>query len=140
MANRVTYIISMVVIAAMGILLLTVLYLLFIPLKPFELIGTFPVKTPVVERGGVLVYTARYCKADGVGAGKVARTLVDGLLYNLPETYGTVAEGCNTTDIAVEIPKAVPTGTYYMRIVSTYQINALRTVTQQTKTESFYVK
>ena len=117
-----------------------VFYLLNCPLKPLELIGIFPVKTPIVESGDKLIYTANYCKDAKLGAGRVARTLIGELIYNLPETYGTVAPGCHKVDLVVPIPKEVSPGKYYMQIVATYVVNQLRTVTEETRTDYFNIK
>jgi hypothetical protein len=127
-----------IILVALG-LSFYLIYLLSFPLTPLVLNGPFKVVTPVVKQGEALIYKVNYCKAKGIGAGHVARTLVDGILYNLPEAYGTLQEGCRIVNITVEIPKVIPPGVYYLRILSTYEINKLRTVKIESSTERFTV-
>jgi hypothetical protein len=92
-----------------------------------------------VKRGGVLIYQADYCKHKSLSVGRVSRTLVDGMLYNLPETYGTLEAGCHKVNVAIQIPKAIPAGTYYLRIVSTYEVNKLRDASPMVVTDNFKI-
>ena len=116
-----------------------ILYLMFYPLKPVELFPPFPVKTKTVKRGNNLIYTANYCRHTEL-SGRVARTLVNDLVWVLPEVATVNApRGCGKVDISVKIPEEISLGKYYMRIKATYVMNAFRTYAVNSYTDSFEV-
>ena len=125
-------------ILSMAIMVYVVILLVF-PLKPIEFFGPNKVKTKVVKAGDRFIYTANYCRKTN-GPGKVTRTLVDSLLYVLPEVSAINAPiGCGKRDIVITIPKDVPTGEYHLHIKGTFQVNAIRNYVAEVDTEKFTI-
>lgn len=120
-------------------ILFYLIYLLIFPITPFKLFGPDPVKTKKVIAGQLLIYTTRYCRyIDGKGV--VNRSLVDSLIYVLPEVPSlNQPKGCGTKDIIMTIPKDVPSGKYHVHIKGTFQVNPIRNYVVEVDTEQFEV-
>ena len=99
----------------------------------------FQVLNPVVAQGGYLSYTIEYCKDNDL-IPVVSTSYVDGIIYQTPNTpqpfYGN---GCEPKNFLVYIPKALPPGKYYLDHVFTFQVNPIREVSIEAKTEMFEV-
>ena len=133
------YVISKVFLGLAFLTLGFIFYLMVYPLKPLELFPPFPVKTKTVKRGNNMIYTAIYCRHTEL-SGRVARTLVNDLVWVLPEVATVNApRGCGKVDIALKIPEEISLGKYYMRIKATYVMNAFRTYAVNSYTDSFEV-
>jgi hypothetical protein len=113
--------------------------MIFLPLNPIELHAPFTIITKTVHRGDVLIYTVDYCKDPSIGQGEVYRSLQDDILYNLPPTSDVLQPGCHKQNIAVEIPNIIHPGKYTMKIITSYKINTLRTLTLQETTGEFEI-
>lgn len=99
----------------------------------------FQVLNPVVAQGGYLSYTVEYCKDNDL-IPVVSTSYVDGIIYQTPNTpqpfYGN---GCEPKNFLVYIPKALPPGKYYLNHIFTFQVNPIREVKVEAKTEMFEV-
>jgi len=123
-----------------AILLFIVIYWL---VKPYDTIKftkeEFRVQTPIVKQGNYLSYIIDYCK-DNKFVPIVTTSYVDGIIYQTPNTpqpfYGN---GCEPKNFLVYIPKALPPGKYYLDHVFTFQVNPIREVRVEAKTEMFEV-
>ncbi len=137
--NKIFYSVAwFTLLSALG-LILYISFLLFYPIKPFEVFGPYKVKTKVVIAGQPLIYTANYCRRMD-GPGTVSRTLNDGLVYVLSESPVLNAnQGCKAQDIKIIVPKDVPSETYTMHIKATFKVNALRNYVVEVDTEPFDV-
>ena len=118
-------------------------YLVFIPVKYFEVNGDFKImnKDKVVKIGGDLVYLVDYCKYKNYIPIKVVRSLVDGYVYDLPiQTASTFPFGCRKIEVSVPmiVPSTMPTNhKYHMQIAIDYQINPFKTENRIFSTEEF---
>ena len=118
---------------------LVYMYWLFIPLVPMQLIGPYKVKTPIVQAGGNLIYTAHACRYTNV-EGTVEYTLQDHIVYTFAPT-GTLnrPQGCGTKDVLFNIPSIIPPGTYTLHLKVSYPLNPVRTFVTEVDTMSFQV-
>ena len=117
-----------------------ILFWLCYPYSPIEFKDkAFKVNTPIVQQGGYLSYTVEYCK-DNDFIPVVLTSFVDGIIYQTPNTpqpfYGN---GCEPKNFLVYIPKALPPSKYYLDHVFTFQVNLIREVSVEAKTEMFEV-
>ena len=94
--------------------------------------------TPVVYAGKSLQYKVDYCKNTSLFA-KVSTKFINEISFQLPPTVGTHTKGCGTDIIQKSIPSDLPSGTYYLQMDYTYQINPIREVNVKLTTETFRV-
>jgi len=92
-----------------------------------------------VERGDRLRYLVDYCKYTNIQP-EVTKYFIDGVIYETPKSTGVVEKGCGMVVSDVYVPKAIPEGTYTLKIVSRYKLNPLRTIDVVSLTEKFTVK
>ena len=100
--------------------------------------GKFKIANKIVEQGGKLVYTTTFCKYQNIPV-QITRTMTDGLIFQLPPMTSNLPIGCQTRNVAVEIPHSLPVGTYTMQSTFQYKMNPLRDFVFTVDSEEFYV-
>lgn len=138
LSNRFIYEGSLLVVFLTFVTMLIGIYLLFIPIKAFEVDGNSKILTPVVKAGEVVSYQTTYCKHENVPA-VISKTLVDGILIPFAPYTSNVGIGCNSTVVFNTIPKFTPPGTYFIRILNSFRINSIRTTSYEYRTDDFEV-
>lgn len=137
--NKSLYYLSMSVIIA-GILV--GLYYMYLYVYPFKMIvennQPSPVLTKEVNSGGAIIVTKDYCKYTKITA-TLVRTLVDGVVIQLPEVSSNLPTGCHKVDVIIQIPEYIPTGTYRLKTTSLYKMNTGRVIPVDSITEEFKV-
>ena len=117
---------------------LVLCWLLF-PYKTLEINNVpYPV-TPRVEQGGVVIFEMDYCKYTDKEV-VISRRFVDGIIYTLPEMITAHNEmGCSVSYLTEEVPENLPAGNYYMKFYYTYEVNPIRKITIQARTQEFEI-
>jgi len=113
---------------------------------PYQVVGPFPPFVEVLNPGKTivaghhLIYQGNTQHlTTGVNV-TTNRELVDGVVVNYPQTGyvtdGKYFNGINSTTI---IPSYTPPGEYYLKITATFQVNPLRSIIIERRTETFTV-
>lgn len=134
--NFISYI--TLVLAFMGIMTVTVWYLY--PYEPLVL-NNEPVKIvdKEISPGEPIKYEVDFCKSMDKTV-TVRRRIVDGVIWQLPEIKTSAnGIGCHVQTIAIDVPKALPSGEYSMVIEYSYHVNPVRDIVILTKTEGFTI-
>jgi hypothetical protein len=92
----------------------------------------------VVKRGEIVSYELDYTKYDPVSA-RVRRQLENDRSVCLMEGSGVAKMGKNTTIVDVTIPPNIWPGKYYLHTYYEYDVNPIKTVKYDYKTEWFEV-
>jgi len=121
----------------------TVLVVGYWLLYPYKVIQfnkvPFPVVNKIVHQGGILTYQTDYCKFNNIIPVSY-KTFTDGIIYHIPSSYVLAKnKGCAKTFIDIEVPRTLPVGNYVLDILYIYQVNPIRTVNVDVKTENFEV-
>jgi len=118
-----------------------VLFLLFYPITILKAnVQPYKVKTPVVQRGGKVIYEVDACKFRDY-QGSVTRFFqTENLIVASEVTIGSILQGCAKKDIVVEVPSAMLPGEYNLFIRVVYDINVLRKETLSFTTEKFRIE
>lgn len=92
-----------------------------------------------VKRGDRVRYLIDYCKfTDEIPT--ITKFFIDGVIYETPKTIGVADKGCRVEISDAYVPKAIPEGSYSLKIVATYKVNPIRTIQVVSHTENFFVK
>lgn len=123
-----------------AIMVFTIIYWLLYPYKPIEFMdGDFKTNSEFILQGGYLSYTIEYCKDNDL-IPEVSTSYVDGIIYTTPrDPQAFYPSGCHIKNFLIYIPKALPAGSYYIDQVFTFQVNPIREVIVEAKTEMFEV-
>jgi hypothetical protein len=138
--NKILYVLSwIVIVGALTVMSIGIFWMLY-PYKTTEFKdGLFPVENKLVKNGEYVVFDVYRCKISDLQP-TIARSFVDGIVYIIPETAGTLADtGCDTTKVYVYVPKGLPPGKYHINTVYRWQVNPIRVIEQQKSTEQFEV-
>lgn len=133
----------MAIVCSIGLVLL-ITYWLAWPYKIAEQKAPAKVLTPIVRLGDNLRYELDYCKYMDISPIDTKKQLVNGLVYPLPVPATRVLPvGCRVAiaDAAIIIPECAECFDHdvHLEILTTYQVNPLRTVTVKFTTEKFKV-
>ena len=132
---------DMLVIISLGLSFLLVLVFLFWWIYPYNLVNAkqpFEIITPIVKQGEVLLYKMDYCKKTDL-VPTVNRQFVDGLIYTLPVGSSVLVKGCRVITNSIAVHKNLPPGTYYIQSTAQYQVNPIRTILYEYRTDKFEV-
>ena len=126
-----------IVAAGMGLLF----YWSFYPYKIMTIKNqmSLPIDKKVYQAGDRIIYTLDYCKTMDI-TGKLFRAISDGITVNYETIESNIPVGChiiNRGDLV--IPEFLPSGEYFIRSTSEWQVNPIRRVTMNFKTEPFEV-
>lgn len=125
-------------IVSFAILLLFLFWWIY-PYKTIEVSKQpYPVLTPTVQQGEMMMYQIDYCKYTEAIA-TVSKSFVDGIVYAIPENSLNLPKGCDSRTTSIIVPKSLPPGNYYLRILGSYKINPIRVITVEYVTEHFDV-
>ena len=99
----------------------------------------FPISSQEVKQGEYLDYQIKYCKKmEEVPV--ITKTFVDSIVYSIPqEPQPFLKMGCQTENIKIYIPKALPEGEYVIKSTYAVKVNPIRTVNVYTETQPFTV-
>lgn len=93
----------------------------------------------MVVAGQAVIYRVAYCKYTDKQA-FLSRSLVGSVLYGLPQSTNNIPPGCRTAiSQNTIIPTGVAPGIYHLELRATYQINPLRSVSVESRTQDFIV-
>ncbi len=121
------------------ILEMLVIFWLIYPYKPLEILQNPKVKQQQVKAGEILEYNIKFKKNTDIPS-TITRTLIDGVMYTLPTLSPINNGGTYFQNIgSFEIPHSIPAGNYYFITSSCYQMNPLRTVCVEYKSDQFEV-
>lgn len=122
----------------LGFLLLIIFWLVY-PYKVIEFKQPIKILTPQVKRGEHLSYEVDYCKYSNHQP-LITRTFIDGVIYQVPDGISKLNDkGCGVNTIQMYIPKALPTGKFYVEINYHYELNPVRKLDITVKTEQFEI-
>ena len=130
------------VLALLAIVVFTVSFWLLYPYRTMEFKDPlFRVlnENKTVERGGRLKYEVNACKYTDI-VPTLKKFFVDGVIYEVTESYGAVDKGCGKTIVDVYVPRAIPVGNYKMKFIAKYQVNPIREIVFVNYSEAFVVK
>lgn len=96
------------------------------------------VSEKIIEQGGSLEYLINACNYTDKRP-KVTKQFIDGIIYSVPEGVVVLPLGCNKTKVIVRVPKNLPPGQYYLKVFVTYEVNPIRNISTDYKTEYFTV-
>ena len=124
-----------------GLLFAIVMYIVFVPIEIlYPNVQPYKVLTPVVERGGTLIYEVDACKLRSA-VGFVTRTFViNNIEYKLISEKGQIRKGCNKMHVRVHVPDTLPVGEAYLAIDIAYELNPLRTIYYNLRTDRFIIE
>jgi len=110
-----------------------------VPVQPYKLHST------TVKRGNHVTWTTEYCRYTNVRSifnhelvGKT-RTNLNSIHINLRKAGLQIREGCGEFTKSVHVPDHITPGKYHMEITAFYQVNPLRVIRVELKTEDFEV-
>jgi len=92
----------------------------------------------IATQGGSLKYRVNYCKYVKQ-VPEVSKKYVDGIIYDTPGSRGVVFQGCRVQVVDNIVPDTLLPGEYYIDIEIDYQMNPLRHVIYNNRTEKFTV-
>jgi hypothetical protein len=138
------YILAWIAIVGSICLVLLITYWLAWPYKIAEQKAPAKVLTPIVKLGDNLRYELDFCKYTDISPIDTKKQLVDGLVYPLPvPAIRVLPVGCRKAiaEATIIIPDCAEcfNKDVYLELISTYQVNPLRTVTVKFTTEKFQV-
>lgn len=142
--NRFIFIsIWIVILLAIGLISLGTFWLTW-PYKIAVQNGPSKILSPVVKLGGDVFYELDYCKYMDITPIDTKRQLIDGLVYPLPTApIRVLPTGCRKViaSATVIIPECAECFDHdvHLEILTTYQVNPLRTMTVRFVTEKFRV-
>lgn len=111
---------------------------------PINYPGTIKVtpESQNVKHGQSIIFRVTRCAKDNYDI-VASRRIVDGLVWDIPDTHTKVTKGCETYDRAsFQIPDAVPFGKYHLEGEVTVKINWFifaKTRVASFKTDSFNI-
>lgn len=129
-----------VLLASMFIIILVTFWSIY-PYKTVEFFNKpFPIENEnsTVVSGGRLRYIVNYCKYSKENP-LVTRYFVDGVILETPKMAGGLELGCKTVISDIYVPKAVPAGTYKLKIAIQYRPNPIRRIDVINYTEPFTI-
>ena len=137
--NKIIQAISyLTIIFALGAVVLFIFWGLY-PYNPIEFNQPHKIITKEVARGEHLIYEVDYCKNMTI-LPTITKTFVDGIIYAIPEIVAVDREvGCGVQQVSMYVPKALPTGEFYIKIIYHYQVNPIRKIDVITNTEKFTI-
>jgi hypothetical protein len=98
-----------------------------------------PVDKPVYQAGDRVFYTLDYCKYMDI-TGLLIRTISDGISVNYEPMQSNVPLGCHVVKRGdLVIPDFIPSGIYYIKSSSEWQVNPIRKVLMNFRTVPFEV-
>ncbi|MDP4227509.1 MAG: hypothetical protein Q8910_14105, partial [Bacteroidota bacterium] len=100
--------------------------------------GSHQTAKTVYHQGDDTTYMVDYCKYQNPPV-TVDKMFADGLLFRSDDLASKLSLGCHKEAVPLHIPETLPPGTYKYRIIATYQINPLKTVTLVRETNWFTV-
>ena len=104
MKYKILVLLSYLTLLSATILMLYFSYILFYPFVPCEFKDeNYKVLTPVVKRGGNIVFEGYVCKKMNVSA-TVCSQLIDTYIYFYPEMTGNIPIGCANRTVVLPIP------------------------------------
>jgi hypothetical protein len=112
---------------------------LIYPYKPLVFkTEKFKVQNPIVRQGDNLLYTSDYCKYSP-NTYLVSRTFENSLVFSTPAFISNRPLGCKKITVGVLVPPELPPGKYIL--INKYQteLNPIRTLTIEQRTEEFTV-
>jgi len=129
------------IVAAMSFIVIVFCIFMFWWLYPYPTstqVQPYKVINKVVKQGDLLQYEMEYCKYTDTKA-IVSRQFIDGIIYSVPESTALLNRGCGKLLNSIEVPKNLPPGDYYMKSIVTFEMNPIKTVVNEYKTEMFKV-
>lgn len=138
--NRLGYTLSMIIIGVAILMVIVASYMAFVSVNVIvPNIQPYKVITKEVKPGDVFIYEVDACKYEAVPS-TVTRRFVDerGTRYPQPPEASNIAEGCDKIRVPVATPE-LHTGTWYMDIEVSYQVNPLRKENYRFTTEKFTI-
>jgi|ERR1700719_4961032 len=139
----ITYRLSVLFLFIICILSIALLFLLFGPITVVTPnVQPYKVFTPIVKRGGDLLYQVDACKYVSVES-QVYRQFVQipsKIEYPGTQEPNNIATGCRKTNVTIQVPMYIPKGIYYLNLSVFYQVNPLRQVDYNFVTEKFQVQ
>lgn len=119
--------------------------LLFWALYPYPTITLskqpFKVLNRTVRHGDNVLYVVGYIKQTDVIPTQY-KQFVDGLVYSIsPEQSRPtiISPGKGTALVSIHVPKGLPPGVYFIHTDTYYVMNPIRTIHEQSRTETFTV-
>lgn len=91
-----------------------------------------------VKSGEILKYEVDYCKYTDLDP-VVTKWYVDGLVYQTPEGRGVIFPGCRKQIVNNLVPENLLPGEYYIKIFIDYEVNPIRHIIYENRTEKFTV-
>lgn len=138
--NKIFQYISYLTILASFVLIGLLVFWCLYPYKPITFNEPHQVLTKEVKRGEHLVYLVDYCK-NSKAIPTITKTFIDGIIYAVPETIAVDREvGCGVQKVQMYVPKALPEGEFYVKLLYKYQVNPIKSITVVTRTEKFIIK
>jgi hypothetical protein len=138
MKYKSTHIIALVSMIIIFIIFAIFMYWWVYPFKTSTQIQPYVVVNKEVKQGELLFYVMDYCKYTKV-VPTVERQFIDGIIYNVPSSNAQIKYGCGKITNSIKVPSTLPAGIYYVHATVTYQINPIRTIVEEYKTEKFEV-
>jgi hypothetical protein len=101
----------------------------------------FPVDISEYRSGERITITTEYCRYTNVSY-IMRLDFVDGLRFSTPEQQRAGASmGCSKVDVSIiEVPKNLPSGTYYLKGKNEYPVNFIANRIVEWTSEPFEVK
>lgn len=124
----------------LGVLLLLAYWYVY----PYKLIefknSPFPVinENAIVQNGDRLRYKIDYCKYTDESP-TVVKYFIDGVIYEVNTVDGILEKGCHQSVMDVYVPKAIPGGSYSVKVVATFKPNPIRKIKYTSQTQNFIV-
>jgi hypothetical protein len=128
------------ILAALGLLLLFGYWLLW-PYNPVDFKSPiYPIlnEGKIATQGGILSYQIDYCK-NVSQVPVINKKYVDGIIYETPQGRGVIYQGCRVQQVDNVVPLNLLPGEYFMQVVIDYQVNPIRHIIYNNRTEGFNI-
>jgi hypothetical protein len=139
------YIAYLTLLLALGLIILA-LYWSFYPYIPLKVnypddrkLVLIANEDKLVKSGSYLILNLDFCKYT-TDIPQVSTWFVDGVLYQLSDTPAVSKNtGCQTLNLQLYVPKAIPAGEFSIKRTYHYNVNPLRNVDVTLETEKFTI-
>jgi hypothetical protein len=137
MKYKIMYLVGTLIIASAIALVGTLTFWAVYPYKPLK-INEEPLHVIKKEVKDEVYYVLDYCKNTDKPV-SITNRFIDGVVFVVPDVRAFNKRGCEKITIVLDVPKVLPPGEYYIEVVYTYQMNPIREVTVETRTENFRI-
>ena len=128
---------SFTFLVSFGLIILVGFWVIY-PYKPIEFTSKMTITPDRVKAGQNATMNFSYCKYTDLPA-TIQTAFEDSIVYSTNNITTNNPKGCHTVNVLIKIPEGLPSEEYIVRKVFNYQVNPLRKVKVELKSEPFII-